>query len=353
MASHNVPDEVFIRTLQTVEKCGGSKVKAAKILKTSPTTVRDHLRTAERRGLTAGSSPFADVAKDQTIKALSDELDKLRKALTSANKPHFTVRQDFLDKSDTLNVLVIGDSHDDPTIEDKSRFEIAGKFCRDRKHDIILSIGDFLNTNSLCFHVPDENYSGKAKPTFISDMMSGKQALAALNSGLGSWNPERHITLGNHENRLFRMEDSTPSAWGMYQSLFHEVMTGAKFTYSPFGEFTYYGGVGFTHVPKTIMGKPYGGKHPHNSIGNDSVHDLVYGHTHVRANHIARKIGQKHVTIINAACYLPSGHVEDYAIHTPGGWHYGLTEITIKRGQIVESNFISLETLEERYGRKK
>lgn len=315
---------------------------------------------AKQAGLTPRELPKEDVGGLQSIiESLRSELDKTRverdeahASLRIASKPRFTVRADTAFKSEAVKVLVIGDAHDDPTIPDKRRFALAGRYCADKKHDVLLSIGDFINTNSLCFHVPDENYSGRAKPTFLNDMASAKLAFDALNSGLGNWKPEKHETFGNHENRVYRVEDTAPSAWGMYQSLLDEVMRNAGFSYSPYGAFHFYGGVAFTHVPKTIMGRPYGGKHPANQIGNDSVDDLVYGHTHVKANHVARKIGQKHVTIVNAACYLPAGHVEDYALHTPGGWHYGLTEVTIRRGRIAEANFISLETLEELYGSK-
>jgi hypothetical protein len=333
---------------------GGNKAELARKLDRPRATVQHIVNRFELEGLTPRTVPKVPGVEGlaEINERLRSELDATRQALSQATKPHFTVRNDYGHKSDTIRVCVMGDAHDSPKIPDKSRFEYAGKYCRESKPDVFVSIGDFMDLLSLCFHVPDENYTGRAKRTFLEDMSSAKDALEAFNCGLGSWKPEKHITLGNHENRLFRIEDSVPSSWGMYQSLFDEVINGAGLTYSPFGAYTFYGGVGFTHVPKSIMGRPYGGKNPSNQIGVDSVFDLVYGHTHVKSNHVARKINQRHITIVNAACYLPFGVVEDYAMHTPGGWDYGLTELTIRRGQIAESSFVSLETLEERYGKQ-
>lgn len=282
---------------------------------------------------------------------LRDELSRTKQALRDATKPRYTIRQDLAGETDSLRVIVIGDAHDDPTIPDKSRFEWAGKYAADAKADVVLSIGDFLNLNSLCFHIPDENYSGKAKPTFLADIASGKLAFDALNSGLGNWNPEKHITVGNHENRLYRMEDQTPSAAGMYHALYDELLTNSGFTYSAYGDTTLYGGVGFTHIPLGIMGRPSSARHL-NGLGNDSVRDLVFGHRHRATAQPFPKIGGITVTLVDAGCFLPWGYkkMESFAEHTPGEWSYVLTDLRIKGRRIVDVNFISVPSLQERYG---
>jgi len=283
------------------------------------------------------------------VERLNGKLDLANAALAKATQPKFTLRNDkYTDHTDLL-VIVMGDAHDSPKIPDKSRFEISGKLAAERKCDVFLSIGDFLDMLSVCFHVPDENYSGRAKPTFIEDIKSGSLAFDAINSGLGNWNPERHKTQGNHENRLYRIEDSAPSAVGMYVSLYDEMMSRAKFTYSNFGATTFYGGVGFTHSPLGIMGKPTSGKQVLPNLGRDSVYDSVTGHTHVPGEHRTRKIGQRHITTVDAGCYLPWLMVEQYAEHSPGGWDWGLTELRIRRGKIEARKWHSLLELQERY----
>lgn len=287
--------------------------------------------------------------RDKVIEGLRDEIEALRDAIKKAGRPKYSVRQDAIDEKSDLLVLAMGDAHDSPKIKDKSRFEIAGKFAAERKCDLFMVMGDFLDLLSLCFHVPDENYSGRAKPSFIQDIESGTLAFDALNSGLGNWNPERHKVQGNHENRLLRVEDQAPASVGMYVALYDEMMTRAKFAYSPFGATTFYGGVGFTHCPISIMGKPMGGKQVLTNIGRDSVYDSVTAHTHVPGEVKTRKIGQRHVTSVDAGCFLPYGMIEDYAEHTLGGWDWGLTELRIRGGKIESRKWHSLRELEERY----
>ena len=326
-----------------------TQVAAARALGISRRTLQERVQKAEDKW---GAVPAEDVPSPLAgiVESLRRELDIVRQSLLDARKPRMSIRTDQSEEHSEIRVLAIGDAHDDPSIPDKTRFEMAGKYAADNKVDVVLSIGDFLNCNSLCFHIPDENYSGKAKPTFLADMASGKLAFDALNSGLGNWNPERHMTMGNHENRLFRMEDQSPSSVGMYQALFDELFEGAKFNYSPYGSTTFYGGVGFTHIPLSIMGKPIGGKNVLQSLGRDSLYDTVTGHTHVPGEFTTRKIGQRHVTTVDTGCFLPDGHVEDFAQHTYGGWGWGLTDLRIKGRHIHSRKWVSAYELGEMYG---
>jgi|GEM_PF-2780341 len=343
--------EVMQEVVNAFARAEGNKAKASKLLGRNVNTYKYQLELAQRAGVT----PSVEVPKAEPsnplqpiVDGLRSEVDRLRDELKKASRPNFTIRQDTRGETDTYRVLVMGDAHDDPAIPDKSRFYWAGKYCAEQKHDVLLSIGDFLNMNSLCFHIPDENYNGRAKGTFIADIASGKEAFAALSAGLGNWKPEKHKTVGNHENRLYRAEDKAPASWGMYHALYNEMMTDAGFTYSPYAAPHLIGGVAFTHIPQTIMGKPYSGRHL-NSIGNDATQDMVIGHRHRAAKHPFAKLFRDTVTIVDSGCFLPWGHVEDFAEHTPGLWDYCLTDVRIKDRKIVDVNFVSLLTLEERY----
>ena len=62
---------------------------------------------------------------------------------------------------------------------------------------------------------------------------------------------------------------------------------------------------------------------PKVQIGNDSLHDLVFGHTHKARDWKAVKIGyDKWVRIVNVGCSLPSGHIEEYAKLNMNGWSW-------------------------------
>jgi len=332
--------------LATIKRLS-SVTKAAIVLNMPRTTLSEWVQTAKAMGI-------YEKPETNELQAINDnlrrELDIAREALQNATKPRYTIRQDIAGESDELLVIAMGDAHDDPTIPDKSRFYQAGRYVRDLKPDVFVSIGDFLNMNSLCFHIPNENYSGKAKPTFLTDIASGREAFAALNDGMGSCKPEKHKKKGNHEHRIDRIEDQAPESYGMYTSLYDEMMVNAGFTYSPYGSTSFYGGVGFTHIALSIMGKPVGGKDVLNAMGRDSVYDTVTGHTHSPGKKITRKIGGRHITSVDTGCFLPYGHIEDFAQHTYGGWDWGLTELRIKNRQIVGYKWISLLELQERYG---
>ena len=110
-------------------------------------------------------------------------------------------------------MVCIGDAHDSPDIPNKSRFRWMAEYIRQEKPDIVIQIGDFATLDSLNSHVGNETYGGKSKPTFMADMESFNNALGEMElDGI-----EHHVTLGNHERRLFLFEERAPEAYGMMQ----------------------------------------------------------------------------------------------------------------------------------------
>lgn len=264
-------------------------------------------------------------------------------------KPHFTIRQDARGIGDKLKILAVGDLHDSPKIADKRRFEWIGAHANELKPDVLLLIGDVLTMDSLNTHIPNENYDGKSKPSFIADIASGHEAFDAINSRL-NWVCEKHETDGNHERRLYYFEDSAPETIGMMQRDYDHLLESHGFTHSPYGSIQYYGGVGFVHAALNTMAKTYGGKNCLPTIANDSISDLVIGHSHRGRVHQAPKIGQRYpTTILDLGCALPDGHIEEYAKHALNGWSYGVYELTIQFSHIQAAKFIPITELEERY----
>jgi hypothetical protein len=259
----------------------------------------------------------------------------------------YRVAQNGGASSEATRSLWMGDPHDGPTIPDKSRFYCAGRYAAEHRLPLIGCIGDMLTLDSLCRYERNETLRGKAKPSFKQDMASGKAALAALNEGLGDWKPEKHVTLGNHEDRIFSFTNNHPEMEHMLEENVHTILQDAGWTYSPFGAIHYVGGVAFTHAPLTTMGKPYGGRHCENQIGNDSVTDVVFGHSHRRVEKSLWKLGGQKITVLNLGCSLPPGHVEPYAKHSlgDGNWDYGVYDITIQSGHIRKAHWIPLEEL--------
>lgn len=285
----------------------------------------------------------------QTIARLRAELELKGQQVDDAVRPKLTVRQDTSPRTSKIRVVCIGDAHDSPDIPDKSRFEWIGAYVRDVKPDVVVQIGDFATLDSLNSHVPDDTLDGRLKPSFENDMGSLNLALQAMQlDGV-----EKHCTLGNHERRLFLYEQSHPPMAGKLVCSLDDVFTNNGWTYSPYGQVTYYGGVGFVHVPLNRLGKTFGGKNAENTVANELLHDLVFGHSHIERTTRYSKIGPNNYVIsCNVGCALPDGHVESYATHSmSGGWSWGIMDMEIQHGHIQGRNWVSMAHLSEKYGR--
>jgi len=251
----------------------------------------------------------------------------------------------------TTKVLVIGDAHDSPKVP-QNRFRWIGKHIKKIKPEYVIQIGDFLSLDSCCWHIDNATMQArKNKGTFLEDIESFDSALYELNKGIGKTKAIKHVTLGNHENRLWKWEDNNPEYYNMGKNKLFETLKKYGWTASEYGEFYFIDGVGFTHVPFNIMGGSFGGVNVERNIGQNSLFDVVFGHTHKFNDIRCPKIGNsKYVRVVNAGCALPQNHVESYAKLSTTGWFWGLCEITIFDNHIQDVSTISMTTLENMYG---
>jgi len=254
----------------------------------------------------------------------------------------------------TYRVLAIGDAHDAPGLA-KERFRWIGRHARESRPDWIVQIGDFMSLDSLNTHIPNENLTGKAKPAYLADIASGREALETMENEIAKaqgYSPRKHITLGNHERRVYAFEESAPEVAGMMQHELEGIFDGFKWGRSPYGQYHFIGGVGFIHCAINRLNKSYGGKNAETTIANDAVFDHVIGHSHVKREHRAPKLGpSQHITVVNLGCALPWGHVEPYMYHgATTGWWWGIRDLTISGGHIVDVSDVSMMEMERRYG---
>mgnify|MGYP001482246591 CR=1 FL=1 len=164
-------------------------------------------------------------------------------------------------------VLVIGDTHDSPDIP-KDRFLWIGKHIRKIKPDYVVHIGDFCSFDSLSYFQANDTQQGKLKDAFMVDILSMRTALALINKGMGNVQVPKHITLGNHEQRVHKFEEKIPEIEGMMKDQLYQSFHSSNWSVSEYGSIFFVSGVGFTHVPKNIMGKEYGGRNAEISIAN-------------------------------------------------------------------------------------
>jgi len=248
-------------------------------------------------------------------------------------------------------VLVIGDCHDSPHLPDKSRFKWIGQYAADNKIPYIRQIGDWMSCDSCSQYDSYGTVKGVDKPTYADDIESLEQSVAALISEFPKdYKPNRLVTLGNHEHRAWQFENQNPELAGQFFIQIEQALGRGGFKTVPYGAWDFIGGVGLTHVPFNLMGKPYGGKLPENQLANDAIFSFFWGHTHKRTSISRPKIGpQKRITVSNVGCSLPFGYVEEYAKMSTTGWSYGIVDALIQSGDIIAEKFISMLELEEMY----
>ncbi len=332
MATPEVSNARALRTYTVQQRNSGSTANTARELGISERTVRRHISLVSERGIVTGN-----IGTSETFYA---DAPKIR--VTVSNKPN---EADW-----SGDVLVIGDAHDSPKLADKSRFLWMGRAAAEWNVDRIIQSGDFLTLDSLCRY--DENWTliGKDKPSFQSEINSGIEAMSAFDKGQQGQDVEKHITLGNHEARAISFTNRTPEVAGILTGLIDNLFMSHGWTYSPYGIIYFIGAVGFTHVPLNTLGKPYGGKTAIQRVANDVCHDLVYAHDHKGGDFPCPKIGtNQKITVLNAGCSLPEGHVEPYVGHGTSGWRYGVVKLKIREGRFAASSFVTMTELEERF----
>jgi len=297
-------------------------------------TYRQSIQKADKRGLIVVSGETQFDAREPP------EPPKLRVTISHRKN----------DAGWSGEVLGIGDMHDSPKLN-KKRFLWCARAAVELKVDKIRQIGDIFSFDSLCRYDANDTLKGKEKPPFEADIQSGHDALGAFDRGLQGADIERHITLGNHEDRALSFTNRTPEIAGMLTGMVDNVFMSHGWTYSPFGLIDFIGSVGFVHAPLNTLGRPYGGKTALQRIANDVLHDLVFGHTHKRGEFQCPKIGtNQKITVLDLGCGLPEGHVESYVGHGTSGWWYGVNKISIREGRIVSVHSLTMNELEERFG---
>jgi len=329
---------VYEETARLFFENGRNVTKAAKAAGLAYQTYASRLKKAREMGIVTESSASSARQEQRVVEA------------SVVVRPVYRVQQRRSKPDETKRVLAIGDCHDGPNMPDKQRFFAMGRYAKENNIDQIVQIGDFASIDSLNRFDGNDTVKGKQKPSFGQDMKSFQEAVRAFHRGLDGLKIPKHVTLGNHEDRIWSYTNKNPEIVEMLDQILFATLDDYGWTYSPYGEFFFIGDVGFTHAPLNTMGKAYGGMQSENQIARDALHDIIYGHTHKRLDKTFPKIGDQYITIINLGTSLPQGHIEEYAKHTLTGWSYGVYDIQIKDGKIDQRTWIPMNNLIDGYG---
>lgn len=317
----------------------GSLEKVADMLGVARSTLRE--RRNNRRDIRVADSVGQ-------VKLLEEEIEQLRRKVANLSpiKPRFIAGRDFAD----TKVIAIGDTHDQPGMA-KDRFKWIGKYCVEAMPHRIVQIGDFASWDSVSSHDAPGTVSHAIRPSFKADLESCEEAMCMFYKEIKDLNIPMELTAGNHEDRICRFENKNPETVSTLYTQFEDLCARYRWRVHPYGHWLFIDGVGFTHVPKNIMGKPYGGQNSENQIANHATHSIVFGHTHRSTFRKTPKIGiNNSIEVLNLGSAMPNGYVAKYAGTATSGWSYGIYELSIRSGHIVSHRFIDMATLQDKYG---
>jgi hypothetical protein len=231
----------------------------------------------------------------------------------------------------------------------------------DKPNIKIVHLGDHADMPSLSSYDKPGSKQMEGR-RYLEDIRAANAGWAALNAPLDNlnrtrrrtkhkgWRPERHILLGNHENRITRAIDSDPVRLEGVLSLDHLDYARSGWTVHPFLNILWLDGVAYSHYAVTPMtGRPMGGqaqlqlqKLGHSMItGHQQTLDYAVRYT----RNDEGKMRSIH-RIIAGAAYA---HHEDYL--GPQGndhWRGILVLYQVCRGSF-DPLFVSLDYLCRRY----
>jgi hypothetical protein len=256
------------------------------------------------------------------------------------------------DEKQPTRVLVIPDRHNDPRHE--HRLEITkwiARYGSEHRHPYVVDLGDSVTMDSCSRYDKNDTIRGRFKPSIKADLDNHLAMLQAFESNRAQdWRPRLSRMRGNHEHRLFDFENQHPENEGTHTHRYAQDLLQFGWKERGYGEIYYIDGCGFTHAPFNGLGKAMGGKTATHRAGALLCESLVHGHTHSFEVHNSAKLGPTdRITVVQAGCALPDGEVESYATHNPTGWSYGIMDITVERGAIIDLAFISIRSLRQRY----
>lgn len=246
-----------------------------------------------------------------------------------------------------MKILVIPDAHAKPGVSNR-RFEMAGRYIADTKPDVVVSIGDHYDMESLSSY--DEGKACFEGRRLTADIQVGLDAFERLEHCSKGHKARKVFCLGNHEARLSRMMDSDSKLDGLFK------LSDLQFKgweMHDFLQVVNIAGVNFSHYFCTgTMGRPQGGEYPAANLIKKQFVSCVQGHSHVLdfATRTTAK-GTKLMGVV-VGCFLDSKQSEAYA--NPQGnnlWHKGLVTLKNVEAGSFDIETISIKALGRSYGR--
>lgn len=298
--------------------------------------------------------------KHKTYTAAARSLGMARKTYTTHLKKALKAQQDAKPEktcmtkygmkiiSETVTIVYFTDAHNQPDLP-TDRFKWLAKYVNEIDPEYLIDGGDFDDLQSLCSHERNDSFSGKFKPAFQDDLAASEKARKIIDETL-TVQPIKHVTLGNHEQRLWDFENSNPETFGMMQHAYLDILDRYGWNVTKYRDYLTVAGIDFTHIPMTVMNRPVGGKTPCNIVSRDSIKDVCFGHTHGLGLQVSHKLGPcRSVIAFNGGCFMPDKYMPAYAKGSQKEFWYGCHKLESNNGRLHIAESITMNELKKRY----
>lgn len=236
--------------------------------------------------------------------------------------------------------------------EDFTFLSYIGQYIVDKKPEVIVNLGDFVDMESLSsYDVGKKSFEGKR---YVKDIEAARQAMDCLMSPIREFNlkarknkeklykPRLVLTLGNHEQRILRAIENDPKLEGLIK---YEDLPYGDWQVHDFLKPVFIDGIAYCHFfPTGVMGRPASSAgamvsklHMSCVAGHQQGKQVAYG---------KRPDGSTITCIIAGSCYE---HNEGYLDHQTNNHFRGLVMLhEVKNGSFDEM-FVSLDYLKGKY----
>jgi hypothetical protein len=223
--------------------------------------------------------------------------------------------------------------------------QFAGRALR------VIHLGDHADMPSLSSY--DKGTKSMEGRRYSADIAAANAGFAELCAPLKAYNrgrkkhrqwwPDRHVLLGNHENRINRAVEADPQLEGVIST---DDLDFQGWTVHPFLELVELDGVSYSHYlyhPNT--GRPYSGENLHTRL-KQVGHSFTMGHKQ-GMNYAVRPVGKhRHHGLVCGSAYL---HEEKYLGPQATAYWRGIVVChQVENGQ-YDPMFVSLDYLCRRY----
>lgn len=303
--------------------------------------------------------PKPEVFLDQDRRLAEEYAERTAERLKGTYRVTALPRRKRPSATRTRTHLVIGDSHAHPD-SDNRRFEWLGKAIGDLAPDVVIDIGDSADMPSLRGYDKGTKgplYEGHRYWRDVDCYVDAKERVALTAKWRpGSKRPRLIKTLGNHEFRIERVLMDEPRLAGVlgYHNLMDKEMGWET---HPYGTPVEVDGILYCHAFQQY-GRPINGVMPTRLMVQKLPGSAcrVQGHSHIfqfyeDADICPSRTGSK-ITSMHAGCYFdPTSPAHDWAGQDVNRWRSGLLLLHVNEAQIVDFQWLSIATVEARYGR--